>query len=70
MCTFVTMFVPAHPFRMDDVGKDTKTYLFKFSHRISTSIREINEQNPNSCWSVRISADFIHKELGVVLNPV
>ena len=25
-----------------------------------------NEQNPNSCWSVRISADFIHKELGAV----
>ena len=48
--------------------ESTKTYLLKFSCRISTSKREVTSNNPNSCRSMRISVDFIHKELGAVLS--
>ena len=48
--------------------ESTKTYLLKFSHRISTSNREINEHSHVTIGAVHGSAGFIHKLHGVVLN--
>ena len=46
-------------------------YIFA---QILTPNQHLDKRNKraksNSCWSMRISAGFIHKELGAVLNPV
>lgn len=49
--------------------EDTKTYLLKFSHRISTSKEKLSS-NTKYTLKRALSAGFVHSILGVVLNLV